>query len=38
MSSQFELKWVIEKMDADRQIKDFLKDEEISRTSLTDIK
>ncbi|MBI0579710.1 RluA family pseudouridine synthase [Neobacillus cucumis] len=38
MSSQFELKWVIEKMDADRQIKDFLKDEEISRTALTDIK
>jgi 23S rRNA pseudouridine1911/1915/1917 synthase len=38
MSSQFELKWVIEKMDTDRQIKDFLKDEEISRTALTDIK
>ncbi|WP_026574551.1 RluA family pseudouridine synthase [Bacillus sp. UNC438CL73TsuS30] len=38
MSSQFELNWVIDKRDADRQIKDFLKDEEISRTALTDIK
>ncbi|MDR7000786.1 RluA family pseudouridine synthase [Neobacillus niacini] len=38
MSSRFELKWVIEKKDADRQLKDFLKDKEISRTALTDIK
>ncbi|OIK11163.1 RNA pseudouridine synthase [Bacillus sp. MUM 116] len=38
MSSHFKLKWKIENKGAGKQIKDFLKDEEISRTALTDIK
>lgn len=38
MGSQFQLKWVIDSHHSDMLIKDFLKEEEISRTALTDIK
>lgn len=38
MTSQFQLKWVIEENGAGLLIKEFLKNEEISRTALTDIK
>ncbi|WML38807.1 RluA family pseudouridine synthase [Neobacillus sp. OS1-2] len=38
MTSRFTLKWVIENEQAGLLIKDFLKNEEISRTALTDIK
>jgi 23S rRNA pseudouridine1911/1915/1917 synthase len=38
MASRFRLQWEIGLKDEDKQIKDFLKEEEISRSALTDIK
>ncbi|MCM3569976.1 RluA family pseudouridine synthase [Neobacillus mesonae] len=38
MTSRFNLKWCIKEQNAGLQIKDFLKNEDISRTALTDIK
>ncbi|MEH7085257.1 RluA family pseudouridine synthase [Neobacillus drentensis] len=38
MSQQFQLKWVIGESDAGKLVREFLKEEEISRTALTDIK
>lgn len=38
MSSRFQIKWIIDQNNAGKLIKDFLKEEEISRTALTDIK
>ncbi|WP_286231258.1 RluA family pseudouridine synthase [Neobacillus mesonae] len=38
MSSQFQLNWVMDDSNSGLLIKDFLKNEEISRTALTDIK
>lgn len=38
MSSRFQINWVIDQIDAGKLIKDFLKEKEISRTALTDIK
>src|SRR5213080_2763319 len=38
MSSRFSLKWVIEQKYTGKLIKDFLKEQDISRTALTDIK
>ena len=38
MSSRFQIKWVVNNGDAGKLIKEFLKEEEISRTALTDIK
>lgn len=38
MATPFQLKWVIDNQNAGKLIKEFLKEEEISRTALTDIK
>ena len=38
MSQQFQMKWVIGESDAGKLVREFLKEEEISRTALTDIK
>jgi 23S rRNA pseudouridine1911/1915/1917 synthase len=38
MSLRFQIKWIIDQSHAGKLIKDFLKEEEISRTALTDIK
>lgn len=38
MSSRFQIKWIINQNNAGKLIKGFLKEEEISRTALTDIK
>jgi 23S rRNA pseudouridine1911/1915/1917 synthase len=38
MSSRFRLRWSINKEDEEKLIKDFLKEQAISRTALTDIK
>jgi 23S rRNA pseudouridine1911/1915/1917 synthase len=38
MSTRFQMKWVINELNAGKLIKEFLKEEEISRTALTDIK
>lgn len=38
MSSRFSLKWVIDQENTGKLIKDFLKERDISRTALTDIK
>jgi len=38
MSQQFQMKWVIGDSDAGKLVREFLKEQEISRTALTDIK
>jgi len=38
MSQQFQMKWVIGESNAGKLVREFLKEEEISRTALTDIK
>lgn len=38
MTSQFKMEWIVNHQNAGTQIKDFLKEKEISRTALTDIK
>ncbi|CRK83449.1 RluA family pseudouridine synthase [Neobacillus massiliamazoniensis] len=38
MSSQFKMEWIVNHQNVGIQIKDFLKEKEISRTALTDIK
>lgn len=38
MSSKFQLEWLIDPASQEKQIKEFLKEKEISRTALTDIK
>ena len=38
MSSQFQMKWVVDSRGNEKLIREFLKDHEISRTALTDIK
>lgn len=38
MTDRFQLNWMINDQNAGLLIKDFLKQEEISRTALTDIK
>lgn len=38
MSSRFQIHWSIDRKDTGKLIKDFLKEQEISRTALTDIK
>ncbi|WP_144553680.1 RluA family pseudouridine synthase [Bacillus sp. X1(2014)] len=38
MSQQFQMKWVIGESDVGKLVREFLKEEEISRTALTDIK
>lgn len=38
MSSPFQMKWIIRESDAGKLLREFLKEEEISRTALTDIK